>query len=728
MSSSESDNEYNNDDMEFDDEFGRFASVMNDMNLEDQTNELPSKRKKRNMDDEEEEYEKVPRTLPEQTTREVHRLPLKLSDGQLKTFKPIEKEINEEEEEKEEEEEEEEENMESESDMSSSEDDEDDEEEEEEEEDMKDNKKNKKIDQNKKRQEKKRKTDDEEEEEEEEEKEEEKLETKEPPRPLTPEEIQQKIENHFEKCKVNIAELAISLMEDPEGNIRRRRNAATPLQQLIQLCYDDDKRVSLLALMSCYKVFDDVLPSYYIRELTQEEKDQKLTKDVRKQRQYEESLVVTYRSYLKALKTLVGTPSSQNPNIPKEITENGLRCLCSLLRYHYMFNYVEILTELVLPWVKSKYASYRRMCIESLLELFKHDAQGGITFDIVHQITAVLKQGGYNIQPEVLDMFISLPLKEKLDENTILGQKTKRQKSSEIDKIIKEGEGPDISLRKSFQKDTLQEVFVTYFRILKSNTKSALIPSVLHGLSKFGHLLNTDVVIDLLKLLKTQLERNDLSLDSSLYCIKTCFKLLQGPGAVLNLDEGVYINQLYKLFPQMILMKNEQYIDLFLENISYSFVVRKELLSSRVAAFIKQLFILSLNLQGKYALASISLARQLFLLYPQFSSLIQNEDGRVASGMFNITAEVSEHSNAPSATCWEIPVLLRSYNPDIQSFTKQACAFNTMGNKESWNYILNNETLPKIFQGEMREKDKKYFILPEEEGEVKEENKVNMKE
>lgn len=108
------------------------------------------------------------------------------------------------------------------------------------------------------------------------------------------------------------------------------------------------------------------------------------------------------------------------------------------------------------------------------------------------------------------------------------------------DKLLKESEGPDLNLKKAYQKDTLQEVFLTYFRILKHNDQNrfaSLLPTVLlvffpagwrtdQGLSQYGHLLNTDVVIDLLKLLKIQLDQNFLSFESSLYCIKTCFKLL----------------------------------------------------------------------------------------------------------------------------------------------------------------------------------------------------------
>ena len=193
-----------------------------------------------------------------------------------------------------------------------------------------------------------------------------------------------------------------------------------------------------------------------------------------------------------------------------------------LLRYHYEFNYVEVLIELILPWLRSDFPSFVSMCIEALQDIFKHDAQGVMTYDIVHQISMMIKRSNYQIHPTVLELFTLLPLKESLDENTVLGQRTKRRKLTELDKLLKESEGPDLNLKKAYQKDTLQEVFLTYFRILKHNDQNrfaSLLPTVLLGLSQYGHLLNSDVVIDLLKLLKIQLDQNFLSFESSLYCI-----------------------------------------------------------------------------------------------------------------------------------------------------------------------------------------------------------------
>ena len=81
-----------------------------------------------------------------------------------------------------------------------------------------------------------------------------------------------------------------------------------------------------------------------------------------------------------------------------------------------------------------------------------------------------------------------------------------------------ESEGPDPAVYKAFQKDTLQEVLLTYFRILKSPDNAKLIHVVLEGLAKFGHLLNSRIIIDLLQILKEIMLKNELSMESTLQC------------------------------------------------------------------------------------------------------------------------------------------------------------------------------------------------------------------
>lgn len=101
------------------------------------------------------------------------------------------------------------------------------------------------------------------------------------------------------------------------------------------------------------------------------------------------------------------------------------------------------------------------------------------------------------------------------------------------DKIMAESEGPDPEVYKAFQKDSLQEVLLTYFRILKLPQNEKLIHVVLEGLAKFGHLLNSHIIGDLLELLKSVLQQ-DLPIESVLKCVLASLRLLQVSNRILR--------------------------------------------------------------------------------------------------------------------------------------------------------------------------------------------------
>lgn len=94
------------------------------------------------------------------------------------------------------------------------------------------------------------------------------------------------------------------------------------------------------------------------------------------------------------------------------------------------------------------------------------------------------------------------------------------------DKIMAEGEGPDPAVYKAFQKDSLQEVLLTYFRILKHPKSRTLIHVVLEGLAKFGHLLNSHIIGDLLELLKSILTQESLPVENTLKCVLAALRLM----------------------------------------------------------------------------------------------------------------------------------------------------------------------------------------------------------
>jgi len=58
------------------------------------------------------------------------------------------------------------------------------------------------------------------------------------------------------------------------------------------------------------------------------------------------------------------------------------------------------------------------------------------------------------------------------------------------------------SLKEHQQTETLKNLFVLYFSILKHPTRSPLLPSAFEGISHFAHLINLDFFRDLLAVLR----------------------------------------------------------------------------------------------------------------------------------------------------------------------------------------------------------------------------------
>jgi nucleolar complex protein 3 len=114
--------------------------------------------------------------------------------------------------------------------------------------------------------------------------------------------------------------------------------------------------------------------------------------------------------------------------------------------------------------------------------------------------------------------------------------------------------------RAQVQTETLKNLFVLYFSILKFPGKSALLPAALEGLCHFTHLINIDFFRDLLQVLRQIIADGKAEEDDDLdpvgqtqririrmLGIVAAFDLLSGQGEALNIDLGDFVDELYAL-------------------------------------------------------------------------------------------------------------------------------------------------------------------------------------
>jgi len=389
------------------------------------------------------------------------------------------------------------------------------------------------------------------------------------------------------QAQEEIARLAGLINEDPEEH-------AGSFKKLSQLAGESaHPSIKKLALASQAAVYKDTVPGYRIRAYKDEELGTKVSKDVRRTRQYEHSLVTNYQSYVRQL---VGICKGRN-KADGQLKSTALSCVCSLLLAVPHFNFrTELLGVVVQELGRKDSMIHFQKCIQTMEKFFDEDEDGGPALEAVSLLSKMMKGKDYDIREEVLNTFFHLRLLSELsvksstnrtdkpeDVSNLHGKRAKKEKfehrSKKDRKLAKERKAVakemseadaavDYEAREKMQSETLKIVFVTYFRILKARVPH-LIGAVLEGLAKFAHLINQDFFGDILEALKDIInqteaaEADDDAEDStdvngerdrmreSLLATQTAFTLLSQQDAAksasaLHLDLSFFTSHVYK--------------------------------------------------------------------------------------------------------------------------------------------------------------------------------------
>jgi nucleolar complex protein 3 len=399
------------------------------------------------------------------------------------------------------------------------------------------------------------------------------------------------------EAKEDLARLAGLVNENPEEHVGSVRAMA-------QIAASNNTTVRKLAIAAQCTVYKDIIPSYRIRPLSGEAVTEKISKEVRKLRSYEQSLVSGYQGYVKELEQLSKGNKATSDEESGGLASVAISCACNLLLAAPHFNFRGDLIRILVGKLSSnRNDTDCEKCIQTLETLFEDDDDGHASLDAVSNISKMLRAKAYNIKEDVLNTFLHLRLlsefSTKGSHNSIDKQghdterrkgkmtkekrefKTKRQRklARENKAIEQEMREADAAVahdeRNQMQADMLKLVFATYFRILKAKTPH-LMGAVLEGLAKYSHLINQDFFGDILEALKDLINSSTESLGSavgerdvsgeedvalrnvtreSLLCIITAFALLQGQdvsaaASSLHLDLNFFITHLYQtLYP-----------------------------------------------------------------------------------------------------------------------------------------------------------------------------------
>uniref|UniRef100_A0A8C6XLL2 Nucleolar complex protein 3 homolog n=1 Tax=Naja naja TaxID=35670 RepID=A0A8C6XLL2_NAJNA len=540
---------------------------------------------------------------------------------------------------------------------------------------------------------------------------------------LTVEELLVHRKKKLQEKKMQIAVLASAILSDPENTIKK-------LKELRAMLMEQDPNVAVivrkLVMISLMELFKDVTPSYKIRPLTEREKNTKVKKETQKLREFEEGLVSQYKFYLENLEQCIKDWKQRklkksnviSVKAYKGLAEIAVKCLCELLVALPHFNFHNNIIALVVPLMNDDSKKISELCCDAIKGLFKQDKLGVASLGVVKVISGLVKSRNYDVRPEVLMVLLHLRIKEvevKKDaeditpKKKIMTYKDKRKNLSrmqrkwkkaeeKLERELLEAEASENTAKKlKLHTETLNIVFLTYFRILKKAQKSPLVPAVLEGLAKFAHLINLEFFDDLLVVLHSLIVSGVLSHRESLHCILSAFHILSGQGDVLNIDPLKFYTHLYKtLFKIHAGATNEdaaivlQCLDIMLAK------RRKQVTQQRALAFIKRLTTMALQVLPNSSIGILATNRTLMHIFPKTDLLLDNESQ--GSGLYLPELDQPEYCNAQNSALWELHSLLRHYHPVVQKFAAHLLAGAPAEGSEALGHDLGRRSPSELFE------------------------------
>ncbi|WVN86488.1 uncharacterized protein L203_101652 [Cryptococcus depauperatus CBS 7841] len=480
-----------------------------------------------------------------------------------------------------------------------------------------------------------------------------------------------------------------------------------------------------LVFLSQLAVYKDLIPGYRIRELTDLEKAEKVRDEVRRLREGEKMLVRSYKGYLKTLETEIRAKST--------LANVGLRCMCDLLKSVTHFNFSEnIMGVLVGRLGRRGWDPESDMVLQCFISVFHDDISGVHAQTLVRLLARMIKERHYQVHPNVLFCLLHLRLKHELDQMrrgknakgkkyekkddmrmkkfksdkrkkwATKNQRKKEKELKEVQKEMAEAEAEvDKEERAQIQTETLKNLFVLYFSIVKNVKRTPLLPAALEGISTYAHFINIDFFRDLLVVLrkimtdasdqsKEQGESEDESLlDQTdpvgasrkvrirLLAIVTAFDLLSGQGEALNIDLSDFISQLFALLRPLsldtgiedppILPASSNFGSGAVHTLSTSALLFRCLDAIfmsrhsrsppyRSAAFAKRLTECALHFPPSTAKQSITFARALISKEPKLEGMLNTEE-RMADGAYRPEIDDPQLVNPFTTSWWETEVL-----------------------------------------------------------------------
>ncbi|XP_077487122.1 nucleolar complex protein 3 [Amblyomma americanum] len=495
----------------------------------------------------------------------------------------------------------------------------------------------------------------------------------------------------LQDVKQKIGSLASAIVEDPQDKVGH-------LKELVALLRDGAPGVShivqRLAALTLLEVFRDVVPGYAITTPTAQGSGpkQRLKKETRALVGYEEALLRYYGQYVGCLRKILARhlrrlKAPQNAlrlRLSTALAQVAARCVCGLLLAHPHFNLHGQLIELAVHCLGSADEKMSLTACQALRYLYRQDRLGESTLEAVKRTKALLKARGLQVEPRVLEPFLSLRLREskaagqgRIDLKKVreglqkMSRKEHRQhkRMRRLEAQLRETEAEESDVRKDrLQGQILQQLLWTYAHVLKQVPKrpelKPLLRPVFKGLAQYAHLVNLDFLEDILDALGTLL--NLLSSRDAPCCLQAAFALLSGQGQALTVDPQRFYVALFRCLLESPPASARSLLlcwRLMVVNRCRSLSV------ARLRALCKRFATTCIGHANSLGL-TLSLG-MLLRSEPKLQGLLEVADSQTIFRPF-----VGDPDHAGCAPLWELHMLRKHYDPSVAAIAKAVSSAN----------------------------------------------------
>eukprot|EP01060_Flectonema_neradi_P039607 TRINITY_DN8790_c0_g1_i1.p1 TRINITY_DN8790_c0_g1~~TRINITY_DN8790_c0_g1_i1.p1 ORF type:complete len:624 (+),score=94.70 TRINITY_DN8790_c0_g1_i1:43-1914(+) len=314
------------------------------------------------------------------------------------------------------------------------------------------------------------------------------------------------------------------------------------------------------------EIFTDILPGYRIKELTEAEKGQMQSKEVRSLQSVEQTILFYYRKFLGNLISLAHKKSDDTQMV-------AVSCLCEMLPVAQDFNFGSAVIDIIVDRANSRVPKLANMCIACVRDLLSAPTPTEATLSCLQCISDSVKDRGAAVNHRLIQslMFVRLRVID-IHARDISREKKQLQadkkKDKELAKIASHGEAKLSRVQQAqLQTNMLNKVITTYLRAIEAAKKSTsryrqsmVLAPTMEGLAKFANLIDHSLFDLLLQAIQDVMESEATTTATKLNGIITVATLAQqiqiqsnaidGGAGGMSIDIAPYYEYLFQALPK----------------------------------------------------------------------------------------------------------------------------------------------------------------------------------